>query len=120
LQPPAQARARSDDGWRSEVDALPPGLRKRDVLPPGLRKRDELPPGLRKRDVLQPSLHKRVELPLGLRNDFDGRARKWRGRVATNVPMHNPIGSSSPVPEPSGFLLFRVGLLAAGVIARRR
>jgi hypothetical protein len=100
LQPPAQARGQSYDARWSEVGTLPPGLRERDELPPGLRERDELPPGLRK--------------------DFDGRAHEWRGRVAANVRIRNSGASVSPIPEPSGFLLFSIGLLVAGAAGRRR
>lgn len=140
LQRREQVGARFDDGWRSGVDApslslresdeLPPGLRKRDGLPPGLRERDafppslrerfELPPGLGERDDLPPGLRERFELPPGVPDDFDGRAGVWEGRVGTNVVLEGPADGSSPMPEPTGLLLFSAGLLLSGAAVRRR
>lgn len=60
LEPPANARERSHDAWPPRTDELP----------------TELSP--------------KVELPPGLRDDFDGRAREWRGRVATAVSIQDP------------------------------
>jgi len=73
LQRPEQVRERSYDALQSVVVALSLALRKGDELPPGVR------------------------------DDFDKRAREWRGPrrgpVGTHVSLQDPADSSMPIPR---------------------